>query len=100
MYLKSLALETKPRKRSIIDSHDDYDKLKKSGLPLPLPDKPIISCMSDRNLTLSWRPSLSSAARYPVTYVVEMCEVRDGAEWFEVRRGTKLLSLKSLQLGR
>lgn len=89
------------RPRPSVDDYADYDKFKKSGLPLPLTDKPIISCMTDRHLTLSWKPSLSSVARYPVTYTVEMCEVGGDdipkSDWFTVRRGM-ILNLRPASL--
>lgn len=63
------ALEDKQRK-PMSDQYSDFDKLKKSGIPLPLADKPIISRMTDRRLTLSWKPSISVYPRKPVTYQV------------------------------
>lgn len=56
------------------------------AIPLALPDKPIISKMSDRRLTLSWKPSLPIGPSVPVTYIVDMCEVPNG-EWFVARSG-------------
>lgn len=45
--------------------------MKKSGVPMPLADKPIISRMMDRKLTLSWKPSIPHGPRFPVTYQVK-----------------------------
>lgn len=58
-----------------------------SGVPLPLADKPIISQMTDRHLTLSWKPYIPFGPQPPVTYTVEMCLHPDG-DWFTVRRGS------------
>ena len=42
--------------------------------------------MTDRRLTLSWKPSIPIGPRIPVTYRVEMSEHPDG-DWFTVRTG-------------
>lgn len=45
---------------------------------MPLSDRPIISKMTDRRLTLSWKPSVPSSPRHPYTYQVKQhCEVLD-----------------------
>ncbi|XP_052132282.1 obscurin-like, partial [Frankliniella occidentalis] len=75
-------------KRPIGDQYQDFKKVKTSGVPLPLPNAPIISRMTDRRLTLSWRPSIPIGPRTPVTYQVEMCELPDG-EWTTVRTGIR-----------
>ncbi|XP_024880177.1 obscurin isoform X5 [Temnothorax curvispinosus] len=75
-------------KRPLADQYADYDKYRKSGLPLPLADRPIISRMMDRHLTLSWKPSIPIGPRVPVTYLVEMCELPDG-DWFTARSGIR-----------
>ncbi|KAI4471482.1 immunoglobulin i-set domain [Holotrichia oblita] len=80
--------ETEVKKRPIIDQYIDYDKYKKSGSPLPLSDAPIISRMSDRRCTLSWKPSISPTPRAPVTYQLEMQEMPHG-DWFTVRSGIR-----------
>ncbi|XP_033229348.1 obscurin isoform X3 [Belonocnema kinseyi] len=74
-------------KKPLSDQYTDYDK-KRSALPLPLADRPIISRMMDRHLTLSWKPSIPIAPRVPVTYLVEMCELPDG-DWFTTRSGIR-----------
>jgi len=68
------------------DQYSEYDKIRKSGTPLPLADRPIVSRMTDRNLTLSWKPSIPKGPREPVTYRVEMCEL-PGGDWFDIRSG-------------
>nr|CAD7588174.1 unnamed protein product [Timema genevievae] len=81
------SLDSRP-KRPIGDQYTEYDKFRKSGAPLPLADKPIISRMTDRRLTLSWKPSIPIGSRVPVTYRVEMSEQPDG-EWFTARTGIR-----------
>ncbi|KAL0901988.1 hypothetical protein ABMA27_007123 [Loxostege sticticalis] len=81
-------LEPQTHKRPIGDQYSDFDKMKKTGIPMPLADKPIISRMADRHLTLSWKPSIPHGPRFPVTYQVEMCEVPDG-DWFTARTGLR-----------
>ncbi|XP_071443881.1 protein Obscurin isoform X2 [Hetaerina americana] len=84
-------LESKP-KRPIGDQYVDYDKFRRTGLPLPLADRPIISRMTDRRLTLSWKPYIAIGPTDlrgpPVTYRLEMCEMPDG-DWFTVRSGIR-----------
>lgn len=55
---------------------------------MPLADPPIISQMADRHLTLSWKPSIPSGPRAPVTYQLEMLEQPHG-DWFTVRTGIR-----------
>ncbi|XP_049875609.1 obscurin isoform X2 [Pectinophora gossypiella] len=81
-------LEPQVQKRPIGDQYSDFDKMKKTGIPMPLADRPIISRMADRHLTLSWKPSIPHGPRFPVTYQVEMCEVPDG-DWFTARTGLR-----------
>lgn len=81
-------LEPHTGKRPISDQYSDFDKMKKTGVPMPLSDKPIISRMADRHLTLSWKPSIPHGPRFPVTYQVEMCEQPDG-DWFTARTGLR-----------
>ncbi|XP_076666422.1 obscurin isoform X4 [Andrena cerasifolii] len=81
------SLESRPKK-SLADQYADFDKYQKSGVPLPLADRPIISRMMDRHLTLSWKPSIPIGPRIPVTYQVEMCESPDG-DWFTARSGIR-----------
>lgn len=65
----SLALEPRT-KRPLGDQYSEFDKLKRDGVPTALADKPIISRMTDRHLTLSWKPSIPYGPRTPVTYQV------------------------------
>ncbi|XP_039752240.1 obscurin-like isoform X7 [Pararge aegeria] len=81
-------LEPQKDKKPISEQYSDFDKMKRTGVPMPLSDKPIISRMADRHLTLSWRPSIPHQPRFPVTYQVEMCEVPDG-DWFTARTGLR-----------
>jgi hypothetical protein len=81
-----LALEERSDKKTMSDQYSEYDKIRKSGTPLPLADRPIVSRMTDRNLTLSWKPSIPKGPREPVTYRVEMCEL-PGGDWFDIRSG-------------
>ncbi|XP_013175917.1 PREDICTED: muscle M-line assembly protein unc-89-like isoform X4 [Papilio xuthus] len=81
-------LEPVSSKRPISEQYSNFDKMKKTGVPMPLGDKPIISRMADRHLTLSWRPSIPHGPRFPVTYQVEMCEMPEG-EWFTARTGLR-----------
>ncbi|KAK9877930.1 hypothetical protein WA026_020153 [Henosepilachna vigintioctopunctata] len=75
-------------KRPMVDQYIDYDKYKRSGAPMPLSDPPIISQMTDRHCTLSWKPSIPTGPRFPVTYQLEMCELPNG-DWFTVRTGIR-----------
>ncbi|XP_059058380.1 obscurin, partial [Achroia grisella] len=81
-------LEPQNNRRPLADQYSDFDKMKKTGVPMPLADKPIISRMADRHLTLSWKPSIPHGPRFPVTYQVEMCSVPDG-DWLTARRGLR-----------
>ncbi|XP_050680436.1 obscurin isoform X3 [Leptidea sinapis] len=81
-------LEPQTGKKPLSEQYSDFDKMKATGIPMPLADKPIISRMADRHLTLSWKPSIPHRARFPVTYQVEMCEVPDG-DWFTARAGLR-----------
>ncbi|KAF5286087.1 hypothetical protein FQA39_LY16433 [Lamprigera yunnana] len=75
-------------KRPISDEYVEYDKYKRSGIPVPLSDAPIISRMTDRHCTLSWKPSLPSYPHVPCTYQLEMCELPQG-DWFSARTGIR-----------
>ncbi|XP_022117643.2 obscurin isoform X5 [Pieris rapae] len=81
-------LEPQSEKKPISEQYSEFDKMKATGVPMPLSDKPIISRMADRHLTLSWKPSIPHRPRFPVTYQVEMCEVPDG-DWFTARTGLR-----------
>ncbi|XP_065224779.1 obscurin-like isoform X6 [Planococcus citri] len=80
-------LEMKHRK-PVGELYRDFDKFRATGAPLPLADKPIISRMTDRHLTLSWKPSIPISPREPVTYLVEMEEQPNG-KWFTARAGIR-----------
>ena len=60
-----------------------WDKYSVSGLPMPLPDKPLITLMSDTHVTLTWKPSIPMGPNLAPYYVVEMAEYPDG-DWMEV----------------
>lgn len=78
-----------PRNKTAIgDQYSDFDKYKKTGAPTPLADRPVITKMSDRRLTLCWKPSVSISPRIPVTYQVEMLELPEG-DWVTVRTGVR-----------
>ncbi|XP_058062873.1 obscurin [Anopheles bellator] len=82
--LKFEPMDFRPRRR--------YGKGKGKDLlhtpPYPLTEKPMISKLSDRRLTLSWRPSMTTVPRYPVTYQLEQIELPDG-EWHTTRSGIR-----------
>ncbi|XP_050440778.1 obscurin isoform X40 [Adelges cooleyi] len=75
-------------KRPVGELYKDFDRYRATGAPLPLPDPPIISRMTDRRLTLTWRPSLPITPRTPVTYLVEMEEQPKG-DWTTARAGIR-----------
>ncbi len=81
-----LALDDKSKRKPLGDQISDSDAFKKPGVPVPLPDQPRITRMSDDDLTLSWSPSIPLQPRFPVTYIVEWCKVSDG-EWTVYRTG-------------
>lgn len=78
--------ETKIPKPGHVRSADD-EKFR-AGVPLPLPDRPYISKMTDSRLTLSWKPSIACGPKHPIQYQVEMLELPDG-DWFVVRGGIR-----------
>lgn len=59
-----------------------------AGVPDPLTDKPYIRRMTDRDLTLGWKPSPPSRSRIPVSYTVEMAPLPDG-NWSSYKSGVK-----------
>lgn len=70
-YYSQFITAFEPRnKKSLGDQYSEYDKHKKTGAPTPLSDRPIICRMTDKRLTLSWKPSVPTAPRFPVTYQV------------------------------
>ena len=80
---------SKKTRRPVGDEYHGWDKVKRSGIPVPLPDKPFISALSDRRVTVSWNPYIAQGPQPPVTYQVEMCESPEG-EWFTARTGKGL----------
>merc|ERR1719225_2307301 len=75
-------LEVRPG-QSLGDCYQGFDKYTVSGLPMPLPDKPLITLMSDTHVTLTWKPALPLGPNLAPYYVVEMAEYPDG-DWTEV----------------
>lgn len=82
----STGIEESRARKPVGDQYTDFTNYRNTGAPLPLADRPIISRMMDRRLTLSWRPSLPIGPRFPVTYHVEMAVQPDG-DWFTARTG-------------
>ena len=75
-------LEVQPE-QSLGDCYQGFDKYSMSGLPMPLPDKPLICQMSDTKVTLTWKPALAMGPNLAPYYMVEMAEYPDG-DWVEV----------------
>ena len=75
-------LEVQPN-QSLGDLYQGFDKYSVSGLPMPLPDKPLITQMSDTKATLTWKPALPLGPNLAPYYMVEMAEYPDG-DWVEV----------------
>lgn len=44
--------------------------------------------MTDRRITLGWRPSITTGPRFPVTYQIEMLDLPEG-DWRTVRTGVR-----------
>ncbi|CAB0012839.1 unnamed protein product [Nesidiocoris tenuis] len=84
----SFIFDSLESRRPIGEQFKDFEEFKHTGAPMPLADRPIISRMSDRRLTLSWKPSIPYGPREPVTYQVEMCELPKG-DWFTARAGIR-----------
>ncbi|XP_055374379.1 obscurin isoform X3 [Condylostylus longicornis] len=80
-----LFYDTLDRNRKPI--YDDY-QVEKGGAPPPLSEAPIISKMTERRITLSWKPSVPTGSRYPVTYQVEMLDLPSG-DWKTVHTGVR-----------
>ena len=75
-------LEVQPG-QTLGDCYQGFDKYSVSGLPMPCPDKPLITQMSDTHVTLTWKPALPLGPNLAPYYVVEMAEYPDG-DWNEV----------------
>ncbi|XP_040572571.1 protein Obscurin [Lepeophtheirus salmonis] len=69
--------------QSLGELYKGFDKYTISGLPMPLPDKPLITQMSDTSVTLTWKPAIPLGPNLAPYYMVEMAEYPDG-DWFEV----------------
>jgi hypothetical protein len=52
-------LEVQPA-QSLGDLYQGFEKYSIAGLPMPLPDKPLITQMSDTHVTLTWKPGEQS----------------------------------------
>ena len=76
--------------QSLGDCYQGFDKYSVSGLPMPLPDKPLIVLMSDTHVTLTWKPALPLGPNLAPYYVVEMAEYPDG-DWNEVLKSSYIL---------
>merc|ERR1712226_177362 len=63
--------------------YQGFEKYTMGGLPMPLPDKPLIVQMSDTKTTLTWKPALPLGPNLAPYYMVEMGEYPDG-DWEEV----------------
>nr|XP_042904669.1 obscurin-like isoform X2 [Parasteatoda tepidariorum] len=70
------------------DQFVDFGKFKKTGIPVPLSEKPRIVRMDDSSLTLGWKPSVPTAPRVPVTYQLEMAKHPNG-DWTPYKAGLK-----------
>ena len=75
-------LEVQPG-QNLGDLYSGFDKYQIGGLPMPLPDKPLITQMSDTGVTLTWKPALPLGPNLAPYYVVEMAEYPSG-DWEEV----------------
>ena len=75
-------LEVQPE-QPLGDLYMGFDKYAISGLPMPLPDKPLIQAMSDTSATLTWKPAIPLGPNLAPYYMVEMAEYPDG-DWVEV----------------
>ncbi|XP_066949349.1 LOW QUALITY PROTEIN: muscle M-line assembly protein unc-89-like [Macrobrachium rosenbergii] len=79
---------TSKMKRPVGDEYMGFDRVRRSGVPMPLPDKPMISALSERRATVSWMPYLPTPPCTPVTYQLEIMECPEG-EWFTYRTGIR-----------
>ena len=89
---------SKKTRRPVGDEYQGWDKLRQAGAPLPLPDAPWISALSDRRATVAWNSYIPQGSQPPVTYQVEMCESPEG-EWFTARTGIRGTSVDITNLG-
>jgi len=75
-------LEVQPG-QTLGNLYQGFEKYTMGGLPMPLPDKPLIAQMSDTKVTLTWKPALPLGPNLAPYYMVEMAEYPDG-DWEEV----------------
>jgi len=75
-------LEVQPG-QTLGNLYQGFEKYTMGGLPMPLPDKPLITQMSDVKTTLTWKPALPLGPNLAPYYMVEMAEYPDG-DWEEV----------------
>jgi len=69
--------------QSLGNLYQGFEKYTMSGLPMPCPDKPLITQMSDTKVTLTWKPALPMGPNLAPYYMVEMAEYPEG-DWEEV----------------
>ena len=69
--------------QSLGNLYQGFEKYTISGLPMPCPDKPLITQMSDTKVTLTWKPAIPLGPNLAPYYMVEMAEYPDG-DWEEV----------------
>merc|ERR1712223_1329659 len=75
-------LEVQPG-QTLGNLYQGFEKYTMGGLPMPLPDKPLIIQMSDTKATLTWKPALPLGPNLAPYYMVEMAEY-PGGDWEEV----------------
>ena len=75
-------LEVQPG-QTLGNLYQGFEKYTMGGLPMPLPDKPLIVQMSDTKTTLTWKPALPLGPNLAPYYMVEMAEY-PGGDWEEV----------------
>ena len=75
-------LEVQPG-QTLGNLYQGFEKYTMGGLPMPLPDKPLICQMSDTKTTLTWKPAIPLGPNLAPYYMVEMAEYPDG-DWEEV----------------
>ena len=75
-------LEVQPG-QTLGNLYQGFEKYTMGGLPMPLPDKPLITQMSDIKTTLTWKPAIPLGPNLAPYYMVEMAEYPDG-DWEEV----------------
>merc|ERR1719462_70908 len=75
-------LEVQPG-QSLGNLYQGFEKYTIGGLPMPCPDKPLMTQMSDTKVTLTWKPALPLGPNLAPYYMVEMAEYPEG-DWEEV----------------